>query len=269
MLNIVKFFNKVNHFIKRRLFKNLKYEFEEFIPNSAGRPKDINSLIKININNLTASLKNVSTFFKSVNIQNINSIDVNKEMCENLEALFNNYGSDKATHGYHILYAKIFEKISDNPTILEIGVGSNNTYYPSNMGIEGFPGASLRVFSNLYPDSEIFGADIDKDILNDFENVKMFYLDQNILDTYNNKIINQKYFDLIIDDGLHMQSANLNTLFFSLGRLKKSGFLIIEDVSISTLNVWYAVNSILKHPYELSIYKCFDNYAVVIELKDS
>ena len=42
---MVKFLNKVNHFIKRKVFKNLKYEFEEFIPNSAGRPKDINSLI--------------------------------------------------------------------------------------------------------------------------------------------------------------------------------------------------------------------------------
>ena len=44
----------------------------------------------------------------------------------------------------------------------------------------------------------------------------MFYLDQNNIESYNNKIIDQKYFDLIIDDGLHMQSANLNTLFFSL-----------------------------------------------------
>lgn len=262
-----KIYLKIKHYIKRKLFKNLKYEFEEFIPNSAGNPKDINNLIKINIKNLTSNLMNVSTFFKRVSIQNIDSLDVNKETCKKLKSLFDNYGSDKATHGYHILYAKIFEKISPKPTILEIGVGSNNTSYPSNMGSEGFPGASLKVFSNLFPDSEIFGGDIDKNILKNFSNVSMFYLDQNNLDTFNNTIIDKKYFDLIIDDGLHMQSANLNSLYFSLSKLTKGGFLVIEDVSISTLNIWHIVNSILKDPYELSIYKCFDNYAVVIELK--
>lgn len=260
---------KIYHYLKRKIFKNLKYEFEEYIPNSSGSSKDINNLIKININNLTANLVNVSTFFKRVSIQNIDSLSVNNDICENLRLLFNNYGSDKATHGYHILYSKIFEKISDKPTILEIGVGSNNISYPSNMGSKGFPAASLKVFSNLFPDSEIFGADIDKNILKNFRNVKMFYLDQNNIDTYNNKVIDQKYFDLIIDDGLHMQSANLNTLFFSLNRLKKRGFLIIEDIAISNLNVWHIVNSILTEPFELSIYECFDNYVVVIEHKDS
>ena len=152
-------------------------------------------------------------------------------------------------------------------TILEIGIGSNNISIPSNMGEKGFPGASLKVFSEIYPHSEIFGADIDKQILKNFKNVKMYYLDQNDLKTYNNDIINEKYFDLIIDDGLHMQSANLNTLIFALERLKPGGVLVIEDITISALNTWHITDGLLKDPYKLSLYKCFDNYAVTVELK--
>ena len=37
--------------------------------------------------------------------------------------------------------------------------------------------------------------------------------------------IENKHFDLIIDDGLHMQSANLNTIRFALQKLKLGGLL--------------------------------------------
>jgi SAM-dependent methyltransferase len=264
---MLKFLSKVKHYINRKFFKNLKYDFEEFIPNSKAGSKDINELIKINVKNLTTNLVNINNFFNEAKVQNIESLKVNKEFQKRLRILFNNYGSDKNIHGYDVLYAKILKEISHNPTILEIGVGSNNISIPSNMGKKGFPGASLKVFSDIYPNSEIFGADIDKQILKNFKNVKMFYLDQNNLKTYNNDIINEKYFDLIIDDGLHMQSANLNTLIFALERLKPGGVLVIEDITISALNTWHIVKGLLREPFEFSLYKCFDNYAVTVELK--
>ena len=264
---MLKFLNKVNHYINRNILKKLKYDFEEFIPNSKGSSKTINKLVKININDLTTNLMSISNFFGKVDIRSVESLKVDKEFRERLKILFNNNGSDKSVHGYHILYAKLLKEISENPTILEIGIGSNNISIPSNMGEKGFPGASLKVFSEIYPHSEIFGADIDKQILKNFKNVKMYYLDQNDLKTYNNDVINEKYFDLIIDDGLHMQSANLNTLIFALERLKPGGVLVIEDITISALNTWHITDGLLKDPYKLSLYKCFDNYAVTVELK--
>lgn len=264
---MLKLLNKVKHYINRKYFKNLKYEFEEFIPNSKGNSKDINELIKVNVKNLTTNLLDIKNFFKKAKVQRITSLKVNKELQERLGILFNNYGSDKTVHGYDVLYAKILKEISPNPTILEIGIGSNNITIPSNMGKKGFPGASLKAFADIYPNAEIFGADIDEQILNNFKNVKMFYLDQNDLKTYNNDMINEKYFDLIIDDGLHMQSANLNTLIFALERLKPGGVLVIEDITISALNTWHIVDGLLKDPYKLSLYKCFDNYVVTVELK--
>ena len=132
------------------------------------------------------------------------------------------------------------------------------------MGKFGKPGASLRAFSQYFPNSEIFGADVDKNILFNFENIKTFYLNQNDIDTFDNKLIENKLFDLIIDDGLHMQSANLNTLRFSLDRLNENGVLVIEDISLSALDTWKIVASILSEPFDLEIVECIDNYVAIL-----
>ncbi len=265
---MLKFLNKVKHYINRNILKKIKYDFEEFIPNSKGSSKTINKLIKINIKDLTKNLMNISNFFGKVDIKSVESLKVDKEFQERLKILFNNNGSDKSIHGYHILYAKVLKEISENPTILEIGLGTTNSLIPSNMGDKGIPGASLFALSEIYPNSEIFGADIDINILINFNNVKSFYLDQNNFKTYNNELIEGKEFDLIIDDGLHMQSANLNTLRFALERLKPGGILVIEDISSSALNTWNIVKGLLRNPYTLTMYECFDNYAVSVELKN-
>jgi len=52
-----------------------------------------------------------------------------------------------------------------------------------------------------------------------------------------------------------------------LERLKPGGVLVIEDITISALKTWHIVDGLLKDPYKLSLYKCFDNYAVTVELK--
>jgi len=260
--------NKLKHFLYRKIFKNLKYEFEEFIPNSLSKSKTTHNLIKINIKQFSNNLRNIYNFFEHVEISNIDSLEVDSSSKEKIKQIFEKYGSDKPKHGYHILYSKIFENLPAESVILEIGMGTTNPLIPSNMGEKGIPGASLFALSDFYPSSEIYGADIDTDILKNFKNVKTFYLDQNDLNTYNNELIKDKVFDLIIDDGLHMQSANLNTLRFALERLKPGGVLVIEDISSSALNTWNVVKGLLRNPFTLTIYQCFDNYAVAVELKN-
>ena len=67
---------------------------------------------------------------------------------EELRALFQKYGSDKSTgHNYHLLYSWLLApKRGEDLSMLEIGLGTNNIDVPSNMGLEGRPGASLRAF---------------------------------------------------------------------------------------------------------------------------
>jgi hypothetical protein len=132
------------------------------------------------------------------------------------------------------------------------------------MGKRGVPGASLRAFADLFPDSQIYGADIDKDILFQENNISTFYLDQNQLSTYDNPIIENKKFDLIIDDGVHMQSANLNSLLFSLERLTNNGVLVVEDIPYSALDTWKIVINLIREPFSMRIIKCIDNYVITV-----
>ena len=262
-----KLFTRIKNFFYKYIFNYLKYEFTEFIPNSKSREYQKNELIKTNIKNYTSSMLKISQWFYKLDVIYLSNLKVDRNVTNSIHDMFENHGSDKNKHGYDILYSYIFSKISNNPTILEIGIGTNNIQVASNMGKHGKPGASLRAFSQYFPNSEIFGADVDKDILFNFENIKTFYLNQNDIDTFDNKLIENKKFDLIIDDGLHMQSANLNTLRFSLERLNEKGALVIEDIPASALDTWKIVANLLEDPFELEIVQCIDNFVVILNRK--
>jgi hypothetical protein len=105
--------------------------------------------------------------------------------------------------------------------ILEVGLGTDNDAVASNMGAAGKPGASLRAFRELLPHARIYGADVDRSILFDEENIQTFFVDQTdfqSIDALDEAIGHD--FDLIIDDGLHSPDANLAMLIFAQKRLR-------------------------------------------------
>ena len=75
----------------------------------------------------------------------------------------------------------------------------------------------MRVWRDYFPNANVYGADIDKDILFSEERIKTFYIDQlnpsSIKDFWEK--VNTKDFDLIVDDGLHTFKAGI-TLFKNL-----------------------------------------------------
>jgi hypothetical protein len=156
--------------------------------------------------------------------------------------------SDKSTyHNYHIIYSYIFNKlgVTNNINVLEIGLGTNNPNLVSTMGSFGRPGASLYGFREYLPNANIYGGDIDNDILFESDRIKTEFVDQldsNTFKNLSNKFGNIKY-DLIIDDGLHSIGANLNTLLFALDNLNENGWIVIEDIHI--INNWKSVDFIL------------------------
>lgn len=178
-------------------------------------------------------------------------VDINQFNSDNLELkmLFDICGSDKSNnHNYHILYSYIISQLGrdSNLNLLEIGLGTNNPELVSSMGYNARPGASLFAFRAYLPNSSIYGADIDKDILFESERIKTTYVDQLDYSTFeglNTAFGNIKY-DIIIDDGLHSIGANFNTLLFALGALKPKGWLIIEDIHI--LDNWKSIDCILR-----------------------
>ena len=106
------------------------------------------------------------------------------------------------------------------------------------MSINGIPGASLRVWRDYFRNAQIYGADIDKNVLFQEDRISTFYVDQlntSSIETMWKKI-GIKNFDIIIDDGLHNTDANINLFTNSFNKLKRNGIYIIEDIHLLVLN---------------------------------
>lgn len=166
-------------------------------------------------------------------------------------------GSDKANlHNYHLIYGPILNRIKNINSILEIGLGTNNTDVVSNMGEgrRGLPGASVRAFRDFLPNALIYGADIDKRILFEEDRIRTYFVDQtdfqSLLDL-SFKI--PEKLDMIIDDGLHSPHANIAVVSFALDKLKPEGWLIIEDISEDAIPLWQIVASILSSTYHTNL----------------
>ena len=189
--------------IFRNFFRNLKYKFKF---NSAKKNLNITYLL-------------------------------NGKTNQDLKILMDNYGSDKGgknnEHNFAQYYSEIFHNQKDKiENFLEIGLGTNDINMPSNMGKDGKPLASLRAWRDYFKNATIYGADIDKNILNDENRIRTFYVDQTnpetIKDLFNQ--IGNKKFDIILEDGLHEFNANICFFENAISFLKNDGVYIIEDV---------------------------------------
>jgi len=189
--------------IFRNFFRNLKYKFKF---NSAKKNLNITYLL-------------------------------NGKTNQDLKILMDNYGSDKGgknnEHNFAQYYSEIFHNQKDKiENFLEIGLGTNDINMPSNMGKDGKPLASLRAWRDYFKNATIYGADIDKNILNDENRIRTFYVDQTnpetIKDLFNQ--IGNKKFDIILEDGLHEFNANICFFENAISFLKSDGVYIIEDV---------------------------------------
>ncbi len=174
-------------------------------------------------------------------------------------------GSDKGgggTHNYTTLYSLLFEKIRNEPIyIFEMGIGTNYLDVPSSMGIHGKPGASLRGWTQYFPNAYVYGADVDSRILFQEENISTFYCDQTKESSIHELFANQLQgmeFDIMIDDGLHAFEANYTLLRNSIKYLRKNGFYIIEDLPPYAAQKFQDILEYLKHDLKLSFIQVLD-----------
>jgi len=132
-------------------------------------------------------------------------------------------------HSYSNYYFSIFNHFKDDvKLVFECGLGL----------APGKTGASLRVWRDYFKNAQIYGADINKNILFQENRIKTFYVDQ--LNTPSIELmwkeIGIQNFDIIIDDGRHTTDANINLFINSFDKLKKNGIYIIEDVDSKEFN---------------------------------
>ena len=151
--------------------------------------------------------------------------------------MFDEVGSDKGVgwHHYSRFYQQLFRVAKyEEFNFFELGLGTNNTDIPSNMGKGGNPGASHQIWKIFFRRAQIYGADIDKGILFEEPRIKTFYCDQtNVNDIeamWNSEELKDKKFGIMIDDGLHTFEAGKVFLDNSLYKLREGGVYIIEDI---------------------------------------
>ena len=203
--------------------------------------------------------------------------------CE-LSRLCDHYGSDKGevestghpypwpSHTYADYYSSLFSHCRLKPTkVFECGLGTNNPDIVSSMGVDGKPGASLRVWKDYFPNATIYGADIDKDVLFEEPRIKTYYVDQLDPQSIGNmwRDIGVKDFDFIVDDGLHTFEAGSTLFSNSISMLAEDGVYVIEDVSGPDLREYDKFFSALKYRVEyISLHRVGmpvgDNSLVVI-----
>jgi hypothetical protein len=167
-----------------------------------------------------------------------------------LSNLCDKYGSDKGavkTAGhpywwpaqtYADFYSRLFSHCRGSvQKVFECGLGTNNPDLPSNMGVAGKPGASLRVWRDFFPNATIYGADIDRDILFQEDRIKTHYLDQLAPKTIAAfwEQVGIDDCDFMVDDGLHTFEAGICLFEHSISHLAKHGIYTIEDVVLRNL----------------------------------
>jgi len=167
------------------------------------------------------------------------TLDEKTDLCGIMEK----NGSDKSTgHNYTRFYSQIFDKYKKYEiNIFELGLGTNNSEFDFNMGIDGVPGASLLGWSEYFTKSNVFGADIDTDCLFNTDRIRTFYCDQTnpyiVRQMWDSKYLDFK-FDIIIEDGLHTFNGNITFFENSCHKLSYNGIFIIEDIDSGEIVNW-------------------------------
>ena len=72
-------------------------------------------------------------------------------------------------------------------------------------------------------------------------------------------------FDLVIDDGLHLPSANIATMLFALRILRPSGFFVAEDIHPNSLAIWQVVAAVLPESYRPTIVQARNDLMFVMQ----
>ena len=145
----------------------------------------------------------------------------------NLTDLANKYGTDKGTKvgralGYTAFYEEMFGDLRGKPIrLLEIGVHDPR-----------FPGASLKMWEEYFPNAEIFGIDIIDCRKFDTERVRTFQVDQGDRGKLV-KFVSESGgdFDIVVDDGSHRCADVLTSLGVLFPAVKLGGIYFIEDIA--------------------------------------
>lgn len=148
---------------------------------------------------------------------------VRRRWGRNLPALAEYFGTDKwGSHWYAQHYQRHFAHLRDKPVrLLEIGVGG---YADPMKG-----GESLRMWKAYFPRAGICGIDVHDKRLHDERRIRTFVgsqVDEAFLQRLSRE---QGPFDIVIDDGSHMNDHVIRSFQILFPLLKADGIYVVED----------------------------------------
>jgi len=141
------------------------------------------------------------------------------------------YKTDKVDNGYIPYYEKYFEPLRDKKlNILEIGIKRETLTTPG--------ACSLKTWKDYFVNSNIYGIDIDpKNKKYEEDRVQVFIgnqADENFISDVCDQV---KEFDIIIDDGSHVNELTIDSWNYLFPHLKSKGLYIIEDMICTYQNL--------------------------------
>jgi hypothetical protein len=149
--------------------------------------------------------------------------------------LFNKYGSDKDRNGYTPMYHSILKHLREREiALLEVGIGTLIPGVASSMvgySLPGYaPGGSLRAWRDYFPLGRIMGVDIQPDTQFTEDRIVTALADSSKKEELD-AVLGEQTFDVIIDDGLHWDETQMQTLRNLWSRVRPGGFYITEDIT--------------------------------------
>ena len=132
---------------------------------------------------------------------------------------------------------------------------SSTSWFPQHTRNWCFDGGGHRAWSELFPESNVWGFDIDPTTVFSEGKITTFSGDQLSEDSLSRVVGSlPKSLDLIIDDGWHQPEAALKSMKFLLPLLSEGGYYVVEDIDWRKYRkVWLKVQRALSATFFTSL----------------
>ena len=151
----------------------------------------------------------------------------NEDFAKKLSLEFTAAYSDKGSHhGYHEVYSHLLAALEPK-SFLEIGLFLNDTQH-----------TDLFAWEQVFPNADIYGADIKEHLLFERNRIKTFFVDQSKVDTITElRKYLPKQIDIILDDASHIFDLTINTFENLFDLVSDGGIYMIEDILFGNYNM--------------------------------